>query len=290
MVGKLLVENGLKVRASHLQGVAIIALVVLLYSEVIPSLVKEWLTRPAASHGLLVPPIAAYSAWLRRRAVLARPAIPDNRGLWLILGACLMLLVGTLGAEMLLSRLSLVVLLAGLLLTFWGRKRLRVLAFPLLLLVTMIPIPTLIFNVLSGPLQLLASYLATEIAQGLGLAVYREGNVIQLAGITLGVAEACSGLNSLSTLVVAAVLVSPLYPSRTVARIVLLLLAPPLAIAVNVLRVTGTAVLADTQPELALGFYHWFSGWAVFLAGFLILLGLAKILQLVFPRRPASTG
>ena len=264
----------------------------LLYADVVPPLVREWLTRPAASHGILVPPIAVYAAWLRRRAVLARPEIPDNRGLLVVLGACLMLLTGMLSAELLLARLSLVVLIAGLLLTFWGWKRLRVLAFPLLLLATMIPIPSLVFNTLAFPLQLLASRLATEITQLAGIAVYREGNVIQLAGITLGVAEACSGLNSLSTLMVAAILISPLYPSKTLARIFLILAAPPLAIAVNVLRVAGTAILADSKPELALGFYHSFSGWAVFLAGFLILLGLAKLLQLIFPlpKEPEPTG
>ena len=108
------------------------------------------------------------------------------------------------------------------------------------------------------------------------MAVYRDGNVIHLANISLGVAEACSGLNSLSALMVASLLIGFLVCQRTSLRVLLFALSIPLSIAVNVLRVTGTAVIADYYEEFAMGFYHSFSGWLVFIGGFAVLYGIAK--------------
>lgn len=116
-------------------------------------------------------------------------------------------------------------------------------------------------------MQLFASRVATDLAQALGVTVFRDGNIIHLAQISLGVAEACSGLSSLSAMVVASLLLGFLAEASIPGRILLLVLSVPLAIAVNVLRVSGTAVLADYQTEFALGFYHAFSGWLVFLVG-----------------------
>ena len=179
-----------------------------------------------------------------------------------------MLLFGKLAAELFLARLSFLMLAAGLLWTFWGAERVRTLALPLLLLATTIPLPALLYNSLTGPLQLFASSAATQVIQALGVAVHRDGNIIQLANISLGVEEACNGLNALSALVVAALLLGFMICSRNRTRLALLAVAPPLAIAVNVMRVAGTAVLSERHQEAAVGFYHLFSGWLVFVAGF----------------------
>jgi exosortase len=124
---------------------------------------------------------------------------------------------------------------------------------------------------------LFASEAATYAAQAVGVSIYRQGNIIQLANTSLGVAEACSGLQSLSALLVASLLVGFVENGSMLGRVLLFLLAAPLAISVNVLRITGTAILADYRLEFALGFYHSFSGWLVFIVGFggLWLLGKA---------------
>jgi exosortase len=188
-------------------------------------------------------------------------------------------LVGELGAEFFLTRLSLVIILAGLIATFWGFPRLKKLMFPMLLLVTMIPLPALVWNALATPLQLFASDMAANLAQWLGVAVYRDGNIIHLAGLSLGVAEACSGLHSLSALTIAALLLGFLQCSTLWMRIALVVLAIPLAVAVNVVRVTGTAILADHWEAVAFGFYHSFSGWLVFLMGLCALWLIARVLH-----------
>jgi exosortase len=248
----------------------IVGLIGALYSAIVADLAAEWWTVDASSYGMLVPPITLYIVYLRRQKILAIPADWDLRGLWLTSLACFMLLGGLLGAEFYLKRLSFVMLLAGLTWTFWGAQRFRSLAFPFVLLATMVPLPGIVYNTLAAPLQLLASSVATSLAQMLGVSIYRDGNIIHLARTSLGVAEACSGLNSLSALVVGSLLLGFLEDAPVSGRILLFLLSVPLA--------TGTALLADYQMEFAMGFYHMLSGWLVFVLGFGLLWLLAKLI------------
>jgi len=264
--------------AAWLTLAAVFGLVVALYAAVVIDLASEWWTESSASYGMLIPPAALYIAYLRRQTTLAFPARRDLRGLWLVLVACLVFLLGKLAAEFFLTRISLVLLLAGLTWTYWGYARLRTLAFPLILLATMVPLPAIVYNTAAAPLQLLASTAATDLAQMRGVSIYRDGNVIQLASTSLGVEEACSGLHSLSALVVASLLLGFLEGATVLGRLLLFALSVPLAIAVNVVRVTGTALLADYRPEWAMGFYHSFSGWLVFVLGFGSLWLLGKLL------------
>jgi exosortase len=250
---------------------AIVALVVALYIEIIPDLAVEWWTVDASSYGMLIPPITLYIVYLRKHITLSVPARSDLRGLWLVLSGCLVFLAGKLSAEFFLARISFVIILAGLAWTFWGLARVRTLAFPFVLLGTMVPLPGIVYNTAAAPLQLFASSLATTLAQAAGISIYRDGNVIHLANTSLGVAEACSGLNSLSALVVGSLLLGFLEDASILGRVMLFLLSVPLAIAVNILRVTGTAILADYHLEFAMGFYHMLSGWLVFVLGFVLL-------------------
>ena len=266
-------------RRMWLKIIAVSALIVALYYRVAIDLAEDWLTLPAWSHGVLIPPLALYVAWIQRERLFKTPAHTDLRGLYLIGSSCLLYLLGLLGAEFFLTRTSLVLLLAGLVWTFWGLPRLRALAFPLLLLGTMIPLPVIVFNWVALPLQLFASSCAATLAQMAGITVYQDGNVINLAHVSLGVEEACSGLNSLSALTVASALLGFVMCTRLRSRILLVFLGIPLAIGVNVLRITGTAILADFHEEFALGFYHLFSGWLIFLVGFGLLYLTARALH-----------
>jgi exosortase len=254
----------------------VFGLVVVLYAEVMADLASEWWTVSSSSYGMLIPPLAGYIAYMKRNAILAIPARSELRGLQLIVLGCLFLIGGQLAAEFFLARISIVLVAAGLVWTFWGRQRLKALTFPLVLLATMVPLPAIIYNAIAVPLQLFASATATIAAQAVGVSIYRQGNVIQLAHTSLGIAEACSGLQSLSALLVASLLVGFVENASTLGRVLLFLLAAPLAILVNVLRITGTAILADYHLEFALGFYHSFSGWLVFLVGFGALWLLGK--------------
>jgi exosortase len=263
---------------------AIAALVVAIYASTFGALAHDWWTdNQGASYGILIPPLVLYIAYARRAQTFSVPASYDARGVAVILLSCALFLMGKLGAEYFITRLSFVTMLAGLSLTFWGAGRTRTLGFPFLLLITMIPLPLLVYNRVTLPLQLFSSESAATIIQFFGGSVYRDGNVLHLANTTLGVAEACSGLHSLASLVVAAVLLGFAECTSLRSRVVLVILAVPLAIAVNVVRVTGTTFLAQVNPDYAEGFYHAFSGWAVFLVGFgltwIIAKGLHRLLD-----------
>jgi exosortase len=256
---------------------AVAGMMVVLYADVLADLASEWWNYSEASYGMLVPPMALYIAYLQRKTTLALPGSSTVRGLWLVGFGCLVLLSGKLAGEFFLARISFVFVLAGLTWTFWGGQRLRTLAFPFVLLATMVPLPVLVYNALAAPLQLLASRIATDLAQMLGVSIYRDGNIIHLATISLGVEEACSGLHSLPALMVGALLLGFLANATMLGRILLLVASVPLAIAVNILRVTGTAILADHHPEFAEGFYHSFQGWLVFVMGFGALWLIGKV-------------
>lgn len=261
------------------QAAVVLGLLALLYAGPLASLAYDWWTDDNSSYGMVVPPMAIYIAWLLQKRLFAEPVIPGNRGLLLVAAGCFGFLVGRLGAEFFLTQTSIVTVLAGLIWTFWGVRRLAVLAFPLVLLVTMVPLPAIIYNRMSAPLQLFASFAATEALQWAGFSVYRDGNIIYLPGMSLGVAEACSGLRSMMSLVIASLLLGYLMCRKLPVRSLLLVLSIPIAIFVNVLRVMGTTVLADYNPEYAVGFYHSFSGWLVFVAGFGLLWLTAYLLH-----------
>jgi exosortase len=265
-----------------------VALVIALYAAVLADLANDWWTDPTLSQGLLIPPLALYLAWLRRHVTFAQPSASEWRGLLLTGGACLLFVLGKLAAEFFLSRISFVILLAGLVWTFWGLRRLKTLAFPFLLLATMVPLPAIVDSAVAAPLQLFASDVATRVSQFLGVSAYRDGNIVYLAHVSLGVERACSGLSSLSALLVGSVLLGFLQCSRPVTRIVLFAASIPISIGVNALRVTGTAVLADYDEKFAMGFYHSFAGWLVFLFGFGSLYLFCMLLCALLERKRAS--
>jgi exosortase len=264
---------------SWLVGLAAAATMVALFADVLVDLAAEWWTHEEASYGMLVPVLALYVAYLERHRVQSMAIERSSRGLLLVAFGCLIFLSGKLAGEFFLARMSFVIVLAGMTWTLWGTRRFRALAFPLILLATMIPLPVIVYNAVAAPLQLLASRLATEMAQMLGVSIYRDGNIIHLATTMLGVEEACSGLHSLPALVVGSLLLGYITSASMIGRILLVAISIPLAIAVNILRVMGTALLADYRPEFAEGFYHSFSGWLVFVLGFA---GLWLIAQLLF--------
>jgi exosortase len=264
------------------------SLACVLFARVLMDMAHDWWHQPELSQGMLLPPLALFVAWIDRRRILSSRAAPDRRGVLLTAIGCLSFVTGKLASEFFLMRFSFVILLTGLIWTFWGFQRVRALAFPLLLLAVMVPLPALVYNSIAAPLQLLASDVASQMAQAVGVSVFRDGNIIQLAGISLGVAEACSGLSCLSALMVGSLLLGYVSCKRQLSRIVLLVAAIPLAIAVNVLRVAGTAVLADYNQAFAMGFYHAFSGWLVFLAGFAALYAMARIVHAVIDSRQAE--
>src|SRR5579863_6375889 len=189
-----------------LGAAALTILIAFLYKDILFDLVKEWYDDPNVSHGFFVPLLSAYLVWERRQTLADLPRKPSWWGFAIMLGAVGILLVGTFGAEFFLSRSSFLFLLAGLIILFLGWAHFRVLIFAWAFLFLMIPIPTLILNEITMPLQFLASKLGSSLLSLVGVPVLREGNVIQLPTITLEVVQACSGIRSLVSLITLAII------------------------------------------------------------------------------------
>ncbi len=191
------------------------------------------------------------------------------------------LVVGVLGAELFLSRISLLLLIAGLVIFFRGWPLFRAVLFPWVFLILMIPIPAIVFSQITFPLQMLASKVAALLLPLLGVPVLREGNVINLPAMPLEVAEACSGIRSLLSLATLAIIYGYLAETRMWVRVALALASIPIAVAANSLRIVGTGLLVQYwDPDKAEGFFHTFSGWLVFMVSLAMLLLLHRLLQI----------
>jgi exosortase len=252
-----------------------------LYGGILSSLAKQWASDDNYSHGFFVVPLALFFVWERRHALAAAPFRPSLAGLILIGGSLLVLLAGLLGAELFLSRVSLIGVLAGITLFVWGRDHLRILAFPLAVLLLMVALPAIIFNQLALPLQLLASRAGESALSLAGIPVLREGNILQLPTRTFEVAEACSGIRSLVSLLMLGIVLGYFTERRTGARIVIALAAIPIAIIANAARVAGTGMASElVSPALAEGFFHTFSGWLMFVVAFAGLMGVQRAIAI----------
>jgi exosortase len=179
----------------------------------------------------------------------------------------------------------------GTLLYVMGWARLKVLAFPVAFLLLMIPIPAIIFNQIAFPLQLLASQAGEQTLRAVEIPVLREGNVLVLANTTLEVAEACSGIRSLVSLLTLGIMFGYFTDQRLWVRLLIAGSTVPVAIVANAARVAGTGIAAHHYgPEAAQGFFHDFSGWAVFLVAFLLMLGIQRVIVWLVPApRQAKT-
>jgi exosortase len=270
-------------------GATVIFLLVLaVYYHVLGKLVNDWWTIPDFSHGFLVPFFSAFLIWENRKTLLAVRLEPVWSGIGFVLLALVVLLLGVYGSELFLSRVSLVILLASLTVTFVGWELLKKLRFALLVLLLAIPLPAILYNQITFPLQILASKLASDLLPLFGVPVLREGNIIQLPLMSLEVAEACSGIRSLMSLFTLAVFYGYFMEKSNPRRVVIVLASIPIAIAANAVRILGTGLCVQYwDPEKAMGFFHEFSGWVIFLVSLVCLYIVHRAMSLISVARRA---
>jgi exosortase len=266
---RLMLSRRLVVWCAILSG-----LIVLLYASVIRNLVVQWWTDPDYSHGFFIPLFSGYILWRERKRWTKTEIKPSNFGFVLQLGAVGLFLLGSLGAELFTTRFSLMVLLAGMILFLAGWQMLRTVSFPLGYLIWAIPIPVIIYNQITFPLQLLASRLATTWLELVHVPVLRDGNILVMSNYSLEVVEACSGIRSLMTLMSLAVAYGYLASPHRWVRYVLAVFMVPIAIITNAIRIVGAGILAHGfGPTAAEGFLHTFSGWVIFLVALVLMFG-----------------
>jgi exosortase len=280
-------NDGLSRRGAVVAFVALAAVAFAIHAPIMWSMVLHWNHKSEDySHAFLIAPLAAFFAWERRRELRAAPVAPSWWGVLPLALGTLSLAIGRLGVELMTMRLAYPTILAGLVLLLLGRSIFRILLFPLLFLYLMVPLPQSVVNEIAFPLQLVASDLAVQALHQLGIPALREGNIIHLANARLFVAEACSGLRSLMSLVTLGVVFAYFFRKTWGERIVILLSTFPIAIGVNAFRVALTGVLTSAFGEgMAKGAIHETEGLFTFGIAFLGLLLEAWLLARIWPER-----
>jgi exosortase len=268
-------------KITWLTALSLGTLVVIMYAPVFASLARQWWNDPNYGHGFFVPVFAGYILWSERARWRALPFRPNNFGFAIMLFAIGLRILGMLGAELFMTRLSLLILLSGLVMFLAGSEVLRSISFPIGYLLFMIPLPAIVYYQMTLPLQLWASRLAATGLVALGIHTVRQGNLLFLPNCTLNVVEACSGIRSLLSLLAAVVAYGYLAEASVWKRIALAAASIPIAIAINGLRLVATGALSYFfGPSVDSGMVHLALGLCSFTLAFLSILVVHKVLGL----------
>jgi exosortase len=269
--------DGLK--AYRIQLLLILPFLAMMYHKIFPYMVSQWYDDPNYSHGFIVPIISGYFLYERREELLKAEVAPANTGMLVIIFGLLQYCIGYLAFEHYTMRSSLIVILAGMIL-FFGVAVFRIMLLPVLYLFFMVPLPYIVYDTVAFPLKQLVAKYSVEALQHMGVVIIREGNVLLLPETTLEVADACSGIRSLVSLLALATAFAVFTLKSTVKRVIMVIMAIPIAIFTNGLRVVGTGILAQYWgAKAAEGFFHEFAGLAVFGVALLMLAGLGALMN-----------
>lgn len=265
-------------RSGWIVAACALFLVSVAYAPVLSKLVHVWFSDEDMAHAVFAPIVGGYILWQRRDELAQAPSGFYALGLWMCLVGAILRVAGTLTGEVLLGRIALILTLVGVVYLFFGRRIIRPLAFPLLLLLFAIPIPKVLYSSATLTLQMLASMLSEVMLEALDYTIIRSGNLLELAGQKLSVAEACSGIRSLFSLVFLSVTYIYFHEDRSWIRWFVVVSSVPIAVLANAIRIVVTGIVGEHDPVFALGLFHATAGWVLSLGGFVVLMVLHAIL------------
>ena len=269
--------DGAVARAPWLPLALTAAAFVFLFAKPAVTLAGDWWNNPEAGHGLLLAPFAVYLAW---KKIGIKDGTAPNLvvGVGLLVFAVLIRFAAGLAAELFTLKLSMLLAGIGLVMCYWGVKQAVAWWLPITLVFLSIPLPELVLNAIALPLQFKASQIGAALLAARDIPVILTGNVIKVPGHELFVAEACSGLRSLTALLSLGVLIGGMFLRTPYSRLFLVVATLPIAVLINGVRIflTGFLILF-VSPETAKGFMHTTEGWAMFIVAFAILGGLAWV-------------
>lgn len=230
-----------------------------------------------------VPVFSAYVLWVSRERIRSALSSPSWSGLSVAIPGALLGFLGVRGLQLRFEIVGFVLLVIGLVWTFYGRGAARAIAFPALFLLFCLPLATFL-DVVTVHLRLLAVSVSQAILVGVGADVVREGTMLAAAdgSFSIDVAAPCSGLRSLFAMMALtagyAYFNQPSWPRRAL----LFALSVPIAIAGNIARILSIAFVASCfSSEFALGFYHDYSGYVVFVCSVALMLGASALISRV---------
>jgi exosortase len=267
-------------RTHKFELLALLVLLGAVYHSIVWEMVLDWQKDDNYSHGFLVPLIAGYMAYMRKEDLLSAAVRPCNAGLAIILMGLGVLFLGWLGSEYFTMRSSLVIIIAGSVLYLLGWEIFKILLAPLCYLLLMVPIPYIIYDAAAFPLKLFVTKVSVLSMKALGIVVWQEGNILMFPNITLEVADACSGLRSIMSLLALGAAYAFVLFTRTRDRVILIFSTLPIAVLTNCLRVIATGILAQYFGTAAAeGFFHEFAGFFVFAGAVVMFVSLGTVLK-----------
>ena len=266
----------------YLQVGILLLLATWLYGPFALRMASQWWQDPNYTHGFFVPVFALFLLWERRAKLAALRITPAWSGLGILLFALMTLVVGTIKSGFFLYRVSVLLFIAGLVVFLAGWKHLAAISFPLAFLFLMIPSPTLVEQI-TFPLQIIASKTASFLLMLAGVPAIREGNIILLPSAQLEVAEACSGIRSLFSLLTLTIVYGYMAETRISVRMLLALIAVPISVFANALRIAFTGLMVEGWGvERAEGTIHALSGWLVFVASLGLIFLLHRLMHVLW--------
>jgi len=264
----------------RLKILSLILLWAALFSPICPQMVREWSEHSDNSHGFIVPFMAGYFAWDRIKQLNSTTISSSWKGFSVLFLFLALYVISYAGGLAFPARIAMVMALFGLVWCTLGSEIIKVLAFPILFLLFMIPVPYSLLSLVSAPLQLIATKISASMIGACTIPVYREGNMLYFVNTQLEVAEACSGIRSIMSLSMLAFAFASMLRDGWKNRVILILSAIPIAMVANIIRIAGTGVLAHFYGDkVARGFLHEFSGIAIFAFGFMALLGVFTLIN-----------
>ena len=260
------------------------------YSTFTKLITIDW-EREAYSYCWLILPVVLFLIWIKRDELTSLAAKPSWKGLIPVGVGIVFFWLGELGGEFFTQYISFWLILVGICLLHLGWEKFKIVSFALFFILTMFPVPNFINTRIMLQLRLISSKLGIAIIQLWGLPAFREGNIIDLGFTQLQVVEACSGLNSLISLVVLSLLLVYFFKDHIWKRGVLLVSSIPLAIVTNSMRIAMTGILYKYfGAGVAEGFFHGFSGWLIFVFCIPVLLIEMKVLENLPPVHSTSAS
>jgi exosortase len=262
----------------------LLAFTAILFYPLYPNLYNSWMLYSDNSHGLLVPFISAFFIWRLIPQLKTTPQNTDVRGLIILIASLILYLMSYAGSVTVVANCTIITSLLGIVLYNYGIEIFKLLAYPLLFLIFMIPVPVSVLALVTLPLQRLATSVSAVLISLISIPVYQEGNMLFFAQTQLEVAEACSGIHSLIAMLMLGTVIVYINPMTNKAKLFLLSATVPIAIFANIFRVTGTGILAHFYgKDIASGFLHEFSGIVIFIFGLVILMFTYKVIQFFQP-------
>ena len=260
-------------------------LILAIYYPILMGIYAKVSTNEDYSHAFLMPFIAAYLIWEKRKSFKNAQIRPFWIGILLVIFTLLFSIYGVLGSDISAARISWWLWLVCIVLFCYGLYFFKILFLPILMLGFIIPLPNCVQAPLTMSLKLASSKLAAFIIRIANIPVYLDGNILDLGYTQLQVVDACSGLRYILPLIALGILCAYFFQKSLWKRIILVFLTLPIAVLMNGLRVSLTAILSQwVSPKAAEGFFHSFSGWLVFLLSFSLLMVLSYILKLLPPK------